>query len=208
MRESVVPAPEDQPVGNGPRLATRYRAGNIDAFTDDFHKLLGRLVLAHSRLDFNIGLQLLWMGPYCDVDVSECLDPLKAQYAQRLKKLRKLTMEIYEPAGERFANEFRQWFDRADACRALRNDYVHGRWGVPGDYDHGDGNQPATEGRPSLVFVPLHWDMRSDRPDDSLKMTLEEFAEQVEGAERVANEYFRLMDKYRQHAKMPRGHSS
>lgn len=140
--------------------------------------------------------------------MSECLDPLKAQYAQRLKKLRKLTMEIYEPAGARFANEFRQWFDRADACRALRNDYVHGRWGVPGDYDHGDGNQSATEGRPSLVFVPLHWDMRSDHPDDSLKMTLEEFTEQVEGAERVANEYFRLIEKYRQHAKMPRGNSS
>ncbi len=64
MTKSVVPAPEDQPVGNGPRLATRYRAGNIDAFTDDFHKLLGRLVLAHSRLDFSIGLQLRWMGSY------------------------------------------------------------------------------------------------------------------------------------------------
>lgn len=195
----------DQPSGASSRRPTRYRAGDIDAFTDDFHKLLGRLVLAHSRLDFNIGLQLLWMGPYCGVDVSECLDPLRTQYAQRLKKLRKLTLDIYEPAGAVFADKFHRWFDRAEDCRALRNDFVHGRWGVPGDYDQGDGTGAFSESGPLLTFVPLHWDMRPDRTDDSLKMTLEEFAGQVQGAEQVANEYFTLMEENRQHAKMPRG---
>ena len=201
MTASGAPTPGEQPIGNGSRLATRYRAGDINAFADDFHRLLGRLVLAHSRLDFNIGLQLHWMGPYCDVDVSEYLDPLKTQYGQRLKKLRKLTMDIYEPAGASFADEFRQWFDQADSCRALRNDYVHGRWGVPGGYDHGDGTRAHTEGRPFLVFVPLHWDMRTDRPDDSLKMTLEEFSDQVERAEQVAGEYIRLIERHRSQTK-------
>lgn len=205
MTERVAPTPGDPPAGGGPRLATRYRAGAIDVFEDDFHKLLGRLVLAHSRLDFNIGLQLLWMGPYCGVDVPECLDPLKAPYVQRLKKLKKLTLDIYEPAGSEVAGEFRRWFDRADGCRALRNDYVHGRWGVPGGYDYGDGNIAAKDGRPLLAFVPLHWDMRPNRADDSIKMTLEEFAEQVEAAELVSNGYFRLMDKYRQQARMRLG---
>jgi len=179
---------------------------DMDAFSDDFHKLLGRLVHAHARLDFNIGLQLRWMGPYCQVDVSEHLDPLKTQYAQRLKKLRQLTMDIYQPGGEAFASEFRIWFVQADECRALRNDYAHGRWGVPGSFDFSDGDTLATA-LPLLLFIPLQWDLSPDRPDDSISMTLDDFAKQVANAERLSSEYFRLTEKYRYSARWPRSPS-
>ena len=181
----------------------RYTGKDLDSFTDDFHKQLGRLVLAHARLDFNIGLQLRWMGPYCEVDVSEFLDPLKTQFAQRLNKLRQLATDIYEPAGAKFAEPFRNWFALADECRALRNDYVHGRWGVPGTFNFQDEGTLA-EAEPLLEFVPLQWDLSADRPTGAITMTLDEFAKQVANTERLAADYFRLTEKYRESARWPK----
>ena len=39
-----------------------------------------------------------------------------------------------------------------------------------------------------LAFVPLHWDMTSDRPDDSAYMTLDEFGTQVAKMGALAHE--------------------
>lgn len=33
----------------------------VDPFSDEFHRLLGRLVHAIARFDFNVGLQLNWL---------------------------------------------------------------------------------------------------------------------------------------------------
>ncbi len=62
-----------------------------------------------------------------------------------------VVFELFENAGETALAEFRQWFEAADAMKALRNDYVHGRWGVPGK---------LVDGQPLLAFVPLHWGTR------------------------------------------------
>lgn len=196
---------DEVPAGGRQRrdIAGRYTGNDVDAFTDDFHMLLGRLVHAHARLDFNIGLQLRWMGPYCDVDVSEFLDPLKTQFAHRLKRLRQLTTDIYEPAGAQFAEEFGTWFARADECRALRNDYVHGRWGVPGSFNYRNGSSQA-DAEPLLQFIPLQWDLSPERPDDSITMTMDEFAKQVANVERLATDYFKLTEKYKQSARWPK----
>jgi len=163
-----------------------------DPFEDAFHRLLGRLVHAHARFDFNIGLQLNWMGSYCQQDATELLNPLKVQLGNRLKKLKQLILEIYEPAGAEALVAFKAWFKRADEARALRNDYVHGRWGMPGR---------TIDAEPLLAFIPLHWDMSPDRPDDSISMSIEEFASQVAAVEELFADYWRLTEKYKQYAK-------
>jgi hypothetical protein len=159
---------------------------SVDDFRDEFHRLLGRLVHAHGQFDFNVGLQLNWMGPYYGDDVAELLDPHKAQFSKRLKKLKQLVMNAFEPAGE---------------ATALRNDYVHGRWGVPGKFNFKPPGR-MIDAEPLLTFVQLHWDMSPDRTDDSIVMTLAEFAEQVAIVERAFSEYWRLNDKYERFAKL------
>jgi len=158
-----------------------------DEFTREFHHLLGRLAHAHASLDFNVGLQLNWLGPYLQVKVHHLLDAKKVMFAKRLGTLKQLVFELFENAGDAALDEFQQWFEAADAMKALRNDYVHGRWGVPGK---------LVDGHPMLAFVPLHWDMTPDRPDDSVFMTLDEFGGQVAKMEMLAHEYFRLERKH------------
>lgn len=41
-----------------------YKLRPEDEFTSRFYGLIGRLVHAHAQLDFNVGLQLNWMGPH------------------------------------------------------------------------------------------------------------------------------------------------
>lgn len=172
----------------------------LSAFEAEFHRLLGRLVHAHARFDFNIGLQLNWMGPFYQEEVAELLNPLQAQLGKRLKKLKQIVLDAYEPAGEHALAAFAAWFQRADQARALRNDYVHGRWGVPGKYKF---KPPGSmiDAEPLLTFVALHWDMSPGRPDSSISMSLEEFASQVAAVETLFAEYWQLTEKYKQFAK-------
>jgi len=179
------------------------QARQSDPFEDEFHRLLGRLVHVHARFDFNIGLQLNWMGPYYQEDVAELLNPLQTQLGRRLKKLKQLILDIYSPAGEEALTAFKAWFKRADEARGLRNDYVHGRWGVPGKYNFIPPGR-MIDAVPLLTFVPLHWDTSPDRPDDSISMTLEEFASQVAAVEVLFADYWKLTKKYEQYAKPSR----
>lgn len=190
---------------NRPERQHPVRRG--DAFVDEFRRQLGRLVHAHAGFDFNVGLQLNWLGLHCQVDVSELLDPRRSQLGLRLKTLKRLVLDVFGPAGEIAAAEFTAWFDRADQCRAVRNDYVHGRWGVPGKYDFkGEGRMVDAE--PLLTFIPLHWDMEPDRADDSVSMTLGEFSSQVDTVERLFGDYFRLTKKHQEFAKSRRSPST
>ena len=158
-----------------------------DEFTREFHHLVGRLAHAHASLDFDVGLQLNWLGPYLQVKVHHLLDARKVAFAKRLDMLKQLVFELFESAGDAALDEFRQWFQAAHAMKALRNDYVHGRWGVPGK---------LADGQPMLAFVPLQWDMTPGRPDDSIFMTLDEFGGQVAKMETLAHAYFRLERKH------------
>jgi hypothetical protein len=178
-----------------------------DAFVDEFHRQLGRLVHAHAGFDFNVGLQLNWLGRHCQIDVSELLDPRRSQLGLRLKTLKRLVLDVFGPAGENAAAEFEAWFDRADECRAVRNDYVHGRWGVPGEYDFkGEGRMIDAE--PLLTFTALHWNMGPDRAEDSVSMRLGEFSSQVDTVERLFGDYFQLTQNHLEFAKAGRAPSA
>lgn len=173
---------------------------DTDSFSRDFHYLLGRLVHAHARFDFNVGLQLNWMGPMYGVEVIELLNPHKAKFKARLAMFKRLVLDVYQPAGAAFVTEFRSWFDRAERCRVLRNDYAHGRWGVPGRFNHKEGGS-MIDAEPLLVFISLDWNMEPDREDCSLALTLQEFKEQVEEAEAVFADYSRLAKRFEESAK-------
>jgi len=64
-----------------------------------------------------------------------------------------LIMDVYKPAGSKALAEFSAWFDNAHQARALRDDYAHGRWGVPGKY-HFKPPRRLIDAEPLLVVVP------------------------------------------------------
>ncbi len=185
-------------------MTSRNEAHEIDkteTFRVEFHRLLGRLVHQTAQFDFNIGLQLNSFSIYYQLDLGDLLDPIKSQLGQRLKKLQQVTMKAYERAGEQALAEFSEWFDQANDLRALRNDYVHGRWGVPGNYKFIPPGR-LLDAEPLLTFVPLNWDMSPDQPDKAITMTLHEFSQQVEAAEMLFANHRRLRKKYEQFTKL------
>lgn len=170
------------------------RIAEVD-FDGAFHLLLGRLVHTIARLDFGMGLQLRYWSLEGDQKVQELLEPQSAKLKGRLKALERLMQSAWGQPNPDGVREFTEWFERANRARGLRNDYAHGRWGVPGK------RLPAESGRfcdatPLLVFVPLDWDMSPDRKDRSVDLTLEQFAAQVEEAELLSSQFFSLVEKY------------
>ncbi len=145
-----------------------------------------------------MGLQLKWLGPYCQVDVSACLHPTKSTLRKRLAMLNKLVRKAFITAGPEVKAEFADWFASARKARALRNQYAHGRWGVPmrGAESPLGPEHPRV---PMLEFVRLDWDTSSNRPDSSTYMTVEELREEVAEAVGVFQAFFALVDKHRAH---------
>ena len=159
---------------------------STNEFDQKFHYLLGRLVRAHSNFDYNVGLQLNWLGRYYGESVEEVLNPLKP-FSERLKLLKRFILNAFQRAGEGALSEFKDWFRQAHELKGLRNDYLHGRWGLPANYS--DTNN-------SLRFTPLHWDTTGGRADETVSLTLEESAAQVKSVEKLIAEYHSLFNKY------------
>lgn len=164
-------------------------------FEDEFHRLLGRLVHTTARLDFTVGLQLNSLGPFYGFEVANHLDPVREHLSGRLKVLKKILQHSLAQAPVAVREDFDGWFERVDRARAMRNDYVHGRWAAPGAW-HEAPSGHRIDAKPLLVFVPLNWDMRADRPDTSIKMTLEDLAAQVTESEFLVNDYMQLVDRH------------
>lgn len=178
-----------------PKYVDAWRQIAEADFYSAFHLLLGRLVHAIARLDFGMGLQLRYWGREEDPKIQELLEPQTAKLKGRLKALERLMQAAWarpNPEGER---ELALWFERAHKARGFRNDYAHGRWGVPGKHLQAESGK-FSDATPLLVFVPLDWDMSPDREDKTIDMTLEQFAAQVEEAELLSREYLDLVEKY------------
>jgi hypothetical protein len=89
----------------------------------EFHCLLGRLVHAHARFDFNVGLHLKYLGGYYTVPVDDHLHP-NIPLDKRLKRLRKIVLAALEKADDEARLEIEGWFRKALENKNLRNDYV------------------------------------------------------------------------------------
>ena len=161
---------------------TRYH----QEIKDRFHLRLGRLVHAYSRFDFNVGLALGWLGPHHGEDVSDLLIG-KVPLAERLKKLKPLVMKTYQAAGDAALAEFETWFAKVCELKAIRNDYVHARWGLPGHCESDD---------PILKMLPMNWNFAHGCPDESVDVPLSGFAEQVAAIETLSAEFSALQKKF------------
>lgn len=168
----------------------------------ELHRQLGRLVHEAARFDFFIGLQLNWLGSCCQVDVSRYLHPTKFTLDQRLALLKKLVKKAFKSAGTEALDEFGLWFASARSARALRNNYAHGRWGVPGRLAESPLG-PDHPRVPMLAFVRLDWDLSPDQADRSVYMTVEELRGQVTEAVAVFRAFFGLAEKHLAHVGQP-----
>jgi hypothetical protein len=158
---------------------------------DAFHLRLGRLTHASAQLDFNIGLSLGWLGPHNNNDVSKWLEPKKSQLGQRIEKLEELIKKTYDQAQPQLTSDFDAWFRRSEKARALRNDFIHARWGLPGELN---GEEPY------VFFLALNWDMSLDRPDRSIRLTLNEFDRQIAEVNKLAGDFVKLHHRHAKHA--------
>lgn len=159
---------------------------NHDEIRDRFHLELGRLVHASSRFDFNVGIALGELGPHHGENVSDLLIARKP-LAQRLERLKPLVMKTYLATGVVAQTEFAAWFQRAEELKAIRNDYGHARWGIPGHSESDD---------PILKMLPMNWNFSPEHPDASVDVTLSSLAELARAIERISAEYGELRKKY------------
>jgi hypothetical protein len=157
---------------------------------DQFHLRLGRLAHASAQLDFNVGLSMNWLGPHNEIDVDAVLKPNNS-LKNRLEKLHELMRLTFDPTKPEIAKSFAHVFERADKVRALRNDYLHGRWGFRFAQD---------EEKPHVLFLALNWNMNPDQVDASFKVTFEEFDAQIAEVEAVSAQLGALLHKYRARA--------
>jgi len=133
-----------------------------------------------------------------DTKIQSLLKPKTAKLDERLKALECLMRAAWVNTAAAGQKEFSLWFERAHRARVFRSDYAHGRWGVPGRHLPGESGR-FSDATPLLVFVPLHWDMSPGREDESIAMTLDEFAAQVGEAEQLSGQFQDLATKYGEH---------
>lgn len=167
-------------------------AQNERSYDEAFHYLLGRLVHAYARFDFNIGLQFSFFNRH-GLDTKKLLAPIQTTFGQRLRKLQPLIMKDYAFAGPAAKEQLAEWFKRANHLRAIRNDFVHGRWAIPGVTKPLKGPNGQ---EPTLELIPLDWNMDAGSQAKSVQMTLSQFESQVKEAESVFTELFSLLKKY------------
>lgn len=161
---------------------------------DEVHRLLGRLVHASARFDFNMGLQLVWLGPYCQVPVAQLLDK-RVPFNQRLQMLRRLVLDVFAHENDDAREAFAAWFNGIDKAKALRNDYAHGRWG----FQHG-----LQLADPEFDFVALDWEMDKAKQAPAIRLRLSSLAREVAAVESLFNEYRRLEREFEWSARPPR----
>jgi hypothetical protein len=82
--------------------------------------LLGRMLLGFGRLEFALGLCVR------NIDGARADE---SAFAGRLKALSRVVSEKCSPESE-LAKAYGAWIRRADSIRQLRNEMIHGRWGV------------------------------------------------------------------------------
>lgn len=90
--------------------------------------VVGQIVFALSRLEFNLGLYLRNAVGGSDVDA---VNPLIARlsFKSKIDALREVVEHKFA-SNDECLSEFRLWCSAIDGYRAKRNSFVHGRWGM------------------------------------------------------------------------------
>jgi hypothetical protein len=99
-----------------------------EALEKDAASLLGHMLFELSRLDLNLGLCLAWMDGGANLTSrSKMIEGMNLK--SRLDDLRK-HVDAKLPLESEPHRAYVQWIERVDSIRQVRNNFVHGRWGV------------------------------------------------------------------------------
>ena len=90
--------------------------------------VLGRMLFEFSRLDVALGLFLVWSDGGSQVE-KLTTELQEKTFHKKLEFLQELVNAKHKENKEIFL-EYSQWLEDAHATRLLRNDLVHGRWGI------------------------------------------------------------------------------
>lgn len=153
---------------------------------DEFHLRLGRLTQAAAQLDFNVGLSVLWLLEHNGEPPSDFLSATKP-FKLRLNDLKRLIHKTFDLSHPEAAVDFASWLQRADEARALRNDYVHARWGVRWGFDGGE---------PFAEYVQLNWNLSPETAPPSIRLTFADFDRQIEEVRKLSNDLGKLQKRY------------
>ena len=143
-------------------------------------EVIGRIVFAFSRFEFNLGLCLRNLVGGTD---PESANPLVA----RLTFNHKLDAMI-DVVEHKFASkpecidDFKKWHRAISALRTKRNSFVHGRWGIL-EYD-----QKIVNVAPGLP---------GGAPQREKQFALGELQQEFEGIQRVISDFLALRKKWR-----------
>ncbi len=90
--------------------------------------ILGRILFEFSRLEMELGLCAVWVesGVHLEQLTNKHED---SNFNKRLEFMRESIDRLLSKGSESHA-AYTAWCEQADEARKLRNDLIHGRWGV------------------------------------------------------------------------------
>ena len=142
--------------------------------------VIGKIVFAFSRFEFNLGLCLRNAVGGGDVDA---VNPLieRLSFKHKLDAMLEVVEHKFASNAECVA-EFKQWHRSIDVLRAKRNSFVHGRWGVLG---HAQQVINVAPGLPNSI------------PQREARFTVSELEKEFSEVERVVGEFHKLRERWR-----------
>lgn len=127
-----------------PRVAT---------LDDSASAVVGKIVFAFSRFEFNLGLCLRYVASAGDATL---LNPLvdRLSFKSKLDALIEV-IELRFSSNPECVAAFRSWHKKMDCLRSRRNSFVHGRWSVNerlGEVVNVSPGMPTTESKPESRY--------------------------------------------------------
>ncbi len=125
--------------------------------------LLGRILFGFSRLEMELGLCVAWVGRGARLE-QLTREHEESGFSVRLNFLLKSVGDLL-PEGSEAHLAYLSWIDQADTVRQVRNELIHGRWGV----------EPIEERVVNVIGLPTSQKQRSvSYSMDQLQEVLEE----------------------------------
>ena len=138
------------------------------------HALVGRLVMAYSRLDVNLALHVAsWRGNELRKETLASLE--NTSFKIKLDLVIPAVRQEYGDNPECIAG-WQEWLQEADKLRCKRNDLIHGRWGI-------DERRAVVINIIGLPGLPAQTE---------IAYTLDELTDEVERANWVSNQFWKL----------------
>ena len=142
-------------------------------------KIIGKIVLAFSRFELNLGLCI--RNAVGGVDVA-ALNPLieRLSFKSKLDAMLDIVEHKFSSNAVCIA-EFQKWHRRMNTLRARRNSFIHGRWGV---HTHAQKVINVAPGLPSSV------------PQRETRFTIIELEKEFSDVTDVVNEFHVLRERW------------